>query len=160
KLEQVRDPTSDSFLRDHALWIDQLYMTIHLGPVSIYGGKIHPRFGFAWDIAPGVYGTDFAEDYEIVERLGFGAVWRLAIDFGRHDLSFEWFRADTSFLANSAFTRTVPGQLDATRFSTLSNSDGTLSNSSSPSYTFSLVGRDIPMPEGLGYVAYQLSYQR
>ena len=88
--------------------VNQLYMSVHLGPVTVYGGKIHPRFGFAWDIAPGLYGTDFAEDYELVEQLGVGAVWRLPVDYGRHDLSAEWFRSDTSVLTRSLFTRTLP----------------------------------------------------
>ena len=160
KLEQVRDPSGDGFIRDHAGWIDQLYASIHLGPVTLYGGKIHPRFGLAWDLAPGVYGADFAEDYEITERLGGGAVWRLPIDIGKHDLSAEWFRADTSFLTRSIFMRTLPGESDATRFSRLNRSDGGLSNTGSPSDSFSLVGRDIPVPGNLGYLAYGLSYAR
>lgn len=32
-------------------------------------GKLNPGFGIAWDKAPGIYGTDLAEDYEISERI-------------------------------------------------------------------------------------------
>jgi len=160
RIEQVRAPPRDGFLRDHGGWIDQLFLGVHLGPLTVYGGKIHPRFGLAWTDAPGLFSADFAGEYELVERLGFGAMLRLPIDFGEHDLSAEWFRADTSFLTRSAFTRTYPGDADATRYSRLSRADGGLSNSDGPSYSFVLTGRDLPLPAGLGTAGYQISYSR
>lgn len=70
KLEPAdREPDgSDGFLRAHAAWVDQFYLNWSRGPVTVFAGKIQPRFGFAWDRAPGLYGDDFAEGYELSER--------------------------------------------------------------------------------------------
>lgn len=103
--------TPDPPLRDHALWLDELYASWAGGPLDLYGGKIHPRFGFAWDRGPGLYGTDFGREYELTEKIGFGARLYLS-DFaglaeriGSHTLQFEAFHADRSVLSGSLFAR-------------------------------------------------------
>jgi hypothetical protein len=40
-------------------------------------GKLNPGFGVAWDKAPGIYGTDLAEDYEISERISVVGTWQV-----------------------------------------------------------------------------------
>lgn len=96
--------------RDHALWADELYLTWSHGTVDLFGGKIHPRFGSAWDRGPGLYGTDFGREYELTEKLGVGArVWisdMLGISgwAGSHNLQAEFFEADRSILSSSAFS--------------------------------------------------------
>ena len=38
--------------------------------------EINPRFGAAWSRAPGLYGADYAGDYQLREKLGAGArIW-------------------------------------------------------------------------------------
>ena len=61
KMEQVRSVTESSAFQSEGAYVEQLYGTFTFKPVEIYGGKIHPRFGRAWDETPGLYGTDFAE---------------------------------------------------------------------------------------------------
>ena len=151
KMEQVRDPDSTGWFQDEGLWTDQLYATVALDPVRIYVGKIHPRFGVAWDVAPGLYGTDLAEDYEIAEKIGFGA----ALDvrrFGLHTLAVEAFQADTSFLSNSVINRPRIDDPRLVRVGRARLSDGGIGNTGSPdNYAVTLRGGGIPRLDGLSY---------
>ena len=75
RLEQT-DKVPDgrgSVFREQTLWADELYLTWSRGVLDLFGGKIHPRFGSAWDRGPGLYGTDFGREYELTEKLGAGA---------------------------------------------------------------------------------------
>ena len=75
-LEPVKDPgpSDDRFFEDHGFFAEQLYLLYETDDFSLHGGKFNLPFGVAWDLAPGVYGTDVAEDfYEQVERIGLGA---------------------------------------------------------------------------------------
>jgi hypothetical protein len=101
---------ADRGFADQAGWVDALNLTWTQGPLQLFGGKIHPRFGFAWDRAPGLYGADIAEGYELSEKLGYGAQlsWSdlagLTESIGQHDIRFEMFQADRSALSSSAFS--------------------------------------------------------
>lgn len=94
----------------HAAWIENLHLRWQQGPLILFAGKIHPRFGLAWSRAPGLYGAEFAGDYELREKLGFGA--RLLLEqmlglpepLGRMSLQVEAFRADTA-LSGGVFHR-------------------------------------------------------
>ncbi len=106
-LESVRDglPGEDRTFDDHGLYVNELTLLYETDRFSVYGGKFTPNFGIAWDATPGLYGTDFAEDYELSERLGFGgSVTVLQGRYGTHVVSASAFMADTSFLAETAFT--------------------------------------------------------
>lgn len=113
---QDPDPGDDRFLDDHGLYAQEIYLNYETGRFAAYAGKFNPSFGTAWDLAPGVYGTDLAEDYEIAERIGAGGALKFGGDglggdgFGEHQLSVNGFFADTSFLSDSAITRR--GELD------------------------------------------------
>jgi len=150
-VEQLRSVTDNAFFREEGLYAEQLYATVNLDPARIYGGKIHPHFGRAWDIAPGLYGTDFAEDYELTEKIGMGA----AVDIhahGVHTLSFEGFFADTGAFAHSAFTRPASGDAQALRLGRLRRGDGGVSNTGQPdNYAITLEGQRIPELRGFGY---------
>lgn len=111
RLEQT-DRAADgrgSLFRDQSLWADELYLTWSRGVVDLFGGKIHPRFGSAWDRGPGLYGTDFGREYELTEKLGVGArLWAsdllgLTRAIGSHNLQAEVFQADRSILSASGF---------------------------------------------------------
>jgi len=112
RLEQAdRDPTgTGGVFRNQALWVDELNIQWSTRSLDIFGGKIHPRFGSAWDRGPGLFGTDFGREYELVEKLGVGArVWLsdffdLYRTIGTHNLQVEVFTADRSPLSSSAFT--------------------------------------------------------
>ena len=96
-VEPVEDPAGDRFFGDHGLYAEELYAQYERGPVRVFGGKFDAAFGKAWDEAPGIYGVDFAEDYELVERVGFGAeISQEGTPFGKLALTAALFQADTS----------------------------------------------------------------
>lgn len=100
-LEQITPPTSDSAFEDHGLYAEELYFTHDFGVAEVTLGKFNPAFGTAWDAAPGIYGVDFAEDYEISEKIGAGVSVPLPLGTGEHSLSFAVFTADRSVLSES-----------------------------------------------------------
>ncbi|HYE50734.1 MAG TPA: hypothetical protein VEB20_14160 [Azospirillaceae bacterium] len=87
---------------DHGLYLETLALSLETGPLVLRAGKINPAFGFAWDLAPGVYGTALAEEYELTERLGASAT--LALDDATA-LTAAGFTADRSPLGGSLLTR-------------------------------------------------------
>ncbi len=131
KLERNRDDNLDSYFpqrsavfNSEGLTLRQLYLTVRpLDGVSIYGGKIHPNFGSAYEQAPGIF-YNFGTHYEQDERIGFGSQYELPVRLGRqgsladklglNDMRFsiETFYLDTSVLSNSLISR--PGLDDPT----------------------------------------------
>ena len=114
KLERNRDDNDGSyfvnrnaFFRSEGLTLRQLYATIRpVDGVSVYGGKIHPGFGSAYELAPGQF-YNFGTDYEQDERVGFGVEVRLPVHgpelLGLNNvrLTAETFYLDTSVLSRS-----------------------------------------------------------
>lgn len=142
-LEQITAPTSDSFLEDHGLYAEELYFAHDFGAAELILGKFNPAFGTAWDVAPGIYGVDFAEDYEITEKLGAGLVIPPTMAQGEHALSFAVFNADRTFLSES---------LGQNRGRTRQR-DGGVSNTDSPeSFSVALAGT-------VGVTAYNIGAQ-
>lgn len=144
-LEPVLDPgpSEDRVFEDHGLFAEVLSVNYETDRFSLVGGKFTPNFGIAWDAAPGIYGVDFAEDYELVERIGFGGGVSLpATSVGSHTLSASTFFLDTSVLSRSAITGR--GQT--------SIGDGGPSNTGSlSSFAVALDGGEFPGLEGLRY---------
>lgn len=143
--EPVRDadPGEDRVFEDQGLFAEQLFLRATVGAFEVYGGKFNPPFGVAFDRGPGIYGTDFAEDYELTERIGLGGAWTGMADAeGQgHRLSVNGYFADTSALSGSLFTRR----------GRLSRDDGGLSNTGSlDSLAVSLEGS---LGAGFGYHA-------
>ncbi len=115
-LETLNDPKpgQDRYFRDHGLYLQDVYLQYRGRLTSakddatfrIWGGKFTPAFGIAHDAAPGVFGTVFAEDYELTERIGFGGA--LTIDrsrLGAWTLQGSLFFLDTIVLSDSIITR-------------------------------------------------------
>lgn len=151
KMEQVRSVTESSAFRSEGAYVEQLYGTFTFNPVEIYGGKIHPRFGRAWDETPGLYGTDFAEDYELVEKIGVGGAVTANVA-GLHTLAAESFFNDTSFLSNSLFSRPRITDDDVLRPGRARRSDGGAGNTGSlDNFAVSLTGAHMPLLKGLSY---------
>lgn len=117
--QAVYEPTTDPDAGEDRLFKDQgLYLQTILLQYEgslykaetrsvgfrVWGGKFGPAFGIAWDEAPGIFGSNFAEDYEFTERIGFGVSTTLEDGaLGKHTLSFSSFFADTSVLSESLF---------------------------------------------------------
>ena len=75
-LEQVQAPAvsgDDRVFDDQGFFVEVLTLDYDAGPVHLFGGKMHVNFGNAWDVTPGVFGTDLAEEYEMAENIGIGA---------------------------------------------------------------------------------------
>ena len=109
-LEPVKDPTGDRAFEDLGGYLNIVTANYDGEILSAYAGKFTPNFGIAWDIAPGIYGADLNEDYELAEMIGFGG----GIHFdaaGAHTLSASTFFQDTSFLSNSVGTKRGPLRL-------------------------------------------------
>ena len=151
RLEQVRIQTTGGVFVDEALYVQRLFGVINVPPLHFYGGKIHPRFGIGWWATPGLYGTDFDEDYELVEKIGFGIRWDINA-FGRHRFTAEVFQADTSFLSNSLIHDAPIGSVGLTRPSQFSLTYGGPSNTGAlESFAFALSGRRVVGVDGFGY---------
>ncbi|MEO9873494.1 MAG: hypothetical protein ABJM26_09870 [Anderseniella sp.] len=137
------DPFGNRFFEDHGGYVETLHLIANLGQFTLFGGKINPAFGTAWDATPGIYGTDFAEDYELTERIGVGGSYTFGGgDAGQHVLQTAVFFADTSGLSNSVFTRR--GQLSV--------ADGGASNTEEfSSFAIALDGGEIASLPGFSY---------
>ena len=145
------DPRDDRFFEDHGLFAEALNLNYETDAFHIFGGKFGPNFSIVYDAAPGIYGTDIAEDdIELSERIGFGGSVTFGDDglafqdagIGRHSVSTSVFFADTSLLTESLFTGR--GNVD--------EDDGGPSNTGTPeSFTLALDGEEIPQLPGMRY---------
>ncbi len=141
--EPVEDATNDRFFEDQGLYAEELYFGYDFGSAAVALGKFNPSFGFAWDLAPGVFGVDFAEDYEITERVGASVSVPFSGLGGEHALTLAAFTTDRTFLSNSLFTERGQTRLE----------DGGVSNTNDiESFTLSLAGE-------IGNTAYTLALQ-
>jgi hypothetical protein len=117
---------------DQALYVQELFAEWQpVDDVELKAGKFNPGFGSAWDAAPGIYGADFAEGYEITEQVGIGGAVGLpgvAGDGSRLVLRGAAFFSDTSFLRESLFSDIPASDTTATRVANLRRSDGGIGN--------------------------------
>jgi hypothetical protein len=143
-LEQVKDQSGprNCTICDIGLYMDTLDFQADVGNWSFTAGKHEPAFGFAWDIAPGVFGTNYAEDYELSEMWGLGAAYTFDTDFGKHTLALNTFFADTTVLSESLFTNR--GRLHL--------GDGGAGNTGRlDNFAVTLFGEEIPSLPGFKY---------
>ncbi len=150
------DPRQSRVFGDHGIFVEELFARYDHDYFDVYGGKYNPPFGVAWDLAPGIYGTEFAEDtYELTERIGFGGALNFGgpgiggDGFGAHVLTGNVFFVDRSALSEALITDRGRVRL----------SDGGVGNHSGlKSYTITASGGGIPgIPGDLEYnIGYQL----
>jgi hypothetical protein len=84
-------------------YVDVLQAQYDFENFSIWGGKIHPAFGRAWDVTPGLHGTDIAESYDLTERLGGGASFGFEAGGFANRLQASAFTVDRTILSESLF---------------------------------------------------------
>lgn len=111
---QDPDPGSMEWFSHQGFYAEELYARATFGDFVFAGGKLDPVFGFASDLAPGVYGKDIAESYDYKGALGGAVKWQFADDAatdyagGRatrtQTIDLSVFSADTTFLSRSLFT--------------------------------------------------------
>lgn len=144
-IEQVKaaGANEDRYFKDQALFIEDLYLRYETGRFSFTGGKLNPGFGSAWDVVPGVYGTDIAEDYEMSERIGISAAAGFGGEsWGRHSLTAGTFFLDTTVLSHTF----------GTSRGTTGHADGGVSNTEDfSSFNLVLEGGEIEPLPGLEY---------
>lgn len=142
--EPIRDPgpNDDREFEDQGLYLEELYLFHDFGRASALAGKFNPAFGFAWDIAPGLYGTDFAEDYELTEKLGGGVEIPFTLGGGDAALVVAAYMADRTVFSDS---------LGANR-GNLDEKDGGVSNTDAPeSFVVALTGENAGVGYNLGF---------
>jgi hypothetical protein len=143
--EPVFDPESGSnrWLGDQGLYLEALFLAWQSERLGLRAGKFNPDFGFAWELAPGVFGVDFAEDYELTERIGLGGFVELGNDrVGSHALG-----ADLFFLDHSALSDSLVKKRGRTRLS----NGGPSNTGKLESFSLTLQGSEIPWLSGLTY---------
>ncbi len=104
-LETVIDPTDDVFFDDHGLFVSEIGLAYANDNFSVAAGKISPAFGLAWDAAPGFFGVDVAEDYELGDSIGAAVEVPFELAGGEHAVSASVFYLDTTFLSRSIFAK-------------------------------------------------------
>jgi hypothetical protein len=137
------EPGSDRWLGDEGLYLETLFLAWQSEHIGLRAGKFNPDFGFAWALAPGIYGVDFAEDYELTERVGFGG----SLDLGGGGAGMHRLAADLFFLDHSALSDSLVKRRGRTRLS-----DGGPSNTGKlESLAVTLQGGEVPLLPGLTY---------
>jgi hypothetical protein len=97
-------PGQRATFSDLGLYVDQLYAQFEAGPFNVQAGKIHPPFGRAWDVTPGLHGDDISGNYELEERIGVDAGYAFDAFGIEHILQVSAFTTDRTVLSGSAFT--------------------------------------------------------
>ncbi|MFC4272334.1 hypothetical protein ACFO8N_12600 [Sneathiella chungangensis] len=109
-MEPVEDPTGDRAFEDLGGYLNIITANYDGETFSAFAGKFTPNFGIAWEIAPGIFGTNLNEDYELAEMIGFGGGFNFEAA-GVHRISASTFFQDTTFLSNSVGTKRGPVRL-------------------------------------------------
>ena len=146
-LEQINtgSGSGNKFFEQQGAFVENISLNYEGEWWSVIGGKYGPNFSIAYDAAPGIYGTDLAEeDIEIAEKWGFGGSATYADEtLGAHTLSASLFTADKTILSKSIIN-------DRGR---LTSSDGGPTNTNS-------LGSAVVAVDGSGFAfAPGLSYQ-
>lgn len=149
-------PKSNTFFRSEGLTMRQLFAAIRPeDDLTLYGGKIHPNFGSAFESTPGNF-YNFASDYEQSERIGFGMEYRLpeAVGLANARVSLETFYLDTTPLSISLLSQPKLSDPTADRPRRFTRGQfGAANTGTLDSYTLSLRGG---RPET--GITYQASY--
>lgn len=104
-IEPVLDPVDDREFEDNGFFVQEIFLRYDFGVVAAFAGKFNPTFGTAWDLTPGIYGADFAEDYELTERIGGGLEFPFTAGGTAHALTVNTFFQDVTVLSNSLGTQ-------------------------------------------------------
>ena len=104
-VEPVEDalPGEDQIFAATGAYVDILRAQYDFENLSIWGGKIHPAFGRASDVVPGLHGTDLVDNYDLTERLGGGASFSFDAGGLANLLQASAFTTDRTILSESLF---------------------------------------------------------
>ena len=130
---------------DYDISVSELFVEWSGDRLSAHVGKISPAFGIAWDVAPGIYGADFAGDYEISGQLGAGIAVAFGEDEGSVALTIDLFKEDTTALSSCV--------LDDRCARTRRKVGGPANTSGPRSFSITVGSRSLPALGGLGFQA-------
>jgi hypothetical protein len=104
--EPVEEVAGDSWFEGEGAYLEGVSLNYGDERIGLTVGKFNPVFGAAAALAPGLYGADVGEGYELTERLGLGGEVNLSrVLFpaigGDHVLSGAWFTADRTVFSQS-----------------------------------------------------------
>ena len=148
----VLEPLQDSkagastVFDQEGIFVENVKLNYQDDAFHAFAGKFNPDFGSAWDWGRGIWSEDFAEDYEVTQKIGFGGAYTLGdANIGNHTFTASTFYNDTTLLSESIITK-----IDRVR-----QSDGGAGNTQDfSSYVFSLAGEDAG---GVGGLSYQVA---
>lgn len=141
-LEPVEDPSTDVAFNSEDAYVETLSLQYAGDNFTVYAGKLDPVFGSAADLAPGLYGAEVGEAYQITEQNGLGGDVSLSSLFGlegEHTLSAAAFKSDRTVLS---------GSLTGHRNRVLLSDGGLANTNGLDSYAISLDGA---LDNGFGY---------
>jgi opacity protein-like surface antigen len=157
--EPVRRPLPgrDAWFRGFAMYMEELYVELDFDTVAFRAGKFNPSFAILHDekVLRGIGAVNFTQNYEITEMLGFGVAIRPDLTshgLGKHELSAQFFFADTTFLNHSLFN--TPGATDTgvIRLGDRRFGDGGVGNTNRPdNVVLALSGGDFDFLPDLTY---------
>jgi hypothetical protein len=135
---------NDTWFDRNGAFVEELKLNYAAGAFAAWAGKFNPAFGAAWDFGRGIWSEDFAEDYEITERLGVGASYLFDSETaGAQTLSASTFFTDTSVLSQGWVTD---------RDDVALNDGGAGNTHSLSSFAMSLSGEALAGIKNLGYM--------
>ncbi|WP_186307111.1 hypothetical protein [Mesorhizobium amorphae] len=104
--EEVKDEELgvNQYFHHVGTYVSELNAQFHIGGIGLRVGKFHPAFGKAWDITPGIHGTDLAGNYELKERVGASVAYGFETGSFHNEVEVAAFGVDRSSLSESLFT--------------------------------------------------------
>lgn len=102
--EPVEDAVADSAFNGEDGYIEGLSLQYAADAYTFRAGKLAPASGIAASMAPGLYGAEVGEAYELTEKLGVGVdmdLGQVAGLDGSHILAVTAFENDRSILSGS-----------------------------------------------------------
>ena len=105
-VEPMTDPVpgENRAFGDIGAYFKTLNVSYETDDYSVLLGQFEPNFGRAWDVAPGLYGSFLAEDYELTDRLGAEASYFFNAGGFHNQATASVFTLDRSFLSGSLGT--------------------------------------------------------
>ncbi|HXP97864.1 MAG TPA: hypothetical protein VN809_14210 [Telmatospirillum sp.] len=151
----LRMPHAQHVFSDEGLYLEQLYGKAELDGVLGYGGKLDLPVSLAATVAPGIFGGDYATDYQLREMLAFGGALRFgAPTVGYHSFGVAGFSRDTTWLNAAAFTQPNYGSIDTARTGRLHQSDGGTANTGTPQSPLLTLDGDLGLPSTTYHLAW------
>ena len=98
------EPGKNRIFEDAGAHLDNLRLQYDGDDFSLWAGKIHPVFGRAHDVAPGLYGAEAGAGYELSQRIGAGGSYSFAAGGFSNIFAASAFTLDRTALSGSLFS--------------------------------------------------------